>query len=90
MDLITPDGRVLPKFNNFASAFHIAGTMTPPATGSRPGSAGTCSSRCLRVDEFTLTAAFVDDPGRIGMDQIKLKVDRSKLSGQALTPAPTP
>jgi hypothetical protein len=34
------------------------------------------------------TAAFVDDAGRIGIDRITLKVDRSKSSGQALTPEP--
>src|SRR5215813_11557889 len=89
IDLITPDGRVLPKFNNFASAFNIAGTDDTPGDGvtawlgwhvleSVPGD----------VDEFTLSAAFVDDSGRIGMDQIRVKVDRSKPSGQALTPAP--
>src|SRR5262245_32629509 len=89
VDLITPDGRVLPKFNNFASAFNIAGTDDTPGDGvtawlgwhvleSVPGD----------VDEFTMTAAFVDDQGRIGMDRITVKVDRSKSSGQALTPEP--
>jgi len=29
------------------------------------------------VDEFTLMAALVDEACRIGMDRIKLKVDRS-------------
>ena len=33
VDLITPDGRVLPKFNNFASAFNIAGTDDTPGDG---------------------------------------------------------
>ena len=89
VDLITPDGRVLPKFNNFASAFNIAGTDDTPGDGvtawlgwhvleSVPGD----------VDQFTMTAAFVDDKGRIGMDRITVKVDRSKSSGQALTPEP--
>src|SRR4029434_7976460 len=40
------------------------------------------------VGECTMTAAFVDDGGRIAMDRITVKVDRSKSSGQALTPAP--
>jgi hypothetical protein len=40
------------------------------------------------VEQFTLSAAFVDEAGRIGMDRITLKVDRSKSSGQALTPEP--
>src|SRR5262245_56629615 len=89
VDLIPPDGRVLPQFNNFASAFNIAGTDDLPGDGvtawfgwhvleSLPGD----------VDEFTMSAAFVDDQGRIGMDRITVKVDRSKSSGQALTPEP--
>jgi hypothetical protein len=33
VNLITPDGSVLPKFNNFASAFNIAGTDDTPGDG---------------------------------------------------------
>jgi hypothetical protein len=40
------------------------------------------------VEQLTLSAAFVDEAGRIGMDRIALKVDRCKSSGQALTPKP--
>jgi hypothetical protein len=40
------------------------------------------------VDAFTLTAAFVDEAGRIGIDRIRVRVDRSGTSGQGLTPAP--
>jgi hypothetical protein len=88
-DLITPDGTVLPKFNNFASAFNIAGTDDTPGAGVTSWLGWhVLESVPADVDEFTLTAAFVDDHGRIGMDQIRLKVDRSKSSGQALTPAP--
>jgi hypothetical protein len=88
-DLITPDGTVLPKFNNFASAFNIAGTDDTPGVGVTSWLGWhVLESVPVDVDEFTLTAAFVDDHGRIGMDQIRLKVDRSKPSGQALTPAP--
>jgi hypothetical protein len=88
-DLITPDGKVLPKFNNFASAFNIAGTDDTPGVGVTSWLGWhVLESVPVDVDEFTLTAAFVDDHGRIGMDQIRLKVDRSKPSGQALTPAP--
>ena len=88
-DLITPDGTVLPKFNNFASAFNVAGTDDTPGVGVTSWLGWhVLESVPADVDEFTLTAAFVDDHGRIGMDQIRLKVDRSKPSGQALTPAP--
>ncbi|MGH9794066.1 MAG: hypothetical protein ACRD5G_04775 [Candidatus Acidiferrales bacterium] len=89
VDLITPDGSVLPKFNNFASAFNIAGTDDTPGDGVTAWLGWhVLESVPEGVDEFTMTAAFVDDAGRIGMDQIKLKVDRTKSSGQALTPAP--
>ena len=91
VDLITPDGRVLPKFNNFASAFNIAGTDDTPGDGVTAWLGWhVLESLPENVDEFTMTAAFVDDAGRIGMDRIKLKVDRSKSSGQALTPEPPP
>src|SRR4030095_14601651 len=89
VDLITPDGSVLPKFNNFASAFNIAGTDDTPGDGVTAWLRWhVLESVPEDVDEFTMTAAFVDDGGRIGMDRITVKVDRSKSSGQALTPAP--
>src|SRR5262250_1290920 len=89
VDLITPDGRVLPKFNNFASAFNIAGTDDTPGDGVTAWLGWhVLESVPEDVNEFTMTAAFVDDAGRIGMDRITLKVDRSKSSGQALTPEP--
>jgi hypothetical protein len=89
VDLITPDGRVLPKFNNFASAFNIAGTDDTPGDGITAWLGWhVLESVPEDVGEFTMTAAFVDDDGRIGMDRITVKVDRSKSSGQALTPAP--
>jgi hypothetical protein len=89
VDLITPDGSVLPKFNNFASAFNIAGTDDTPGDGVTAWLGWhVLESVPEDVNEFTMTAAFVDDAGRIGLDRITMKVDRSKSSGQALTPAP--
>ena len=89
VDLITPDGSVLPKFNNFASAFNIAGTDDTPGDGVTAWLGWhMLESVPEDVNEFTMTAAFVDDAGRIGIDRITLKVDRSKSSGQALTPEP--
>jgi hypothetical protein len=89
VDLITPDGSVLPKFNNFASAFNIAGTDDTPGDGVTAWLGWhVLESLPEDVNEFTMTAAFVDDAGRIGIDRITLKVDRSESSGQALTPDP--
>ena len=88
-DLITPDGTILPKFNNFASAFNVAGSDDTPGQGITSWLGWhVLESLPDDVDEFTLTAAFVDDAGRIGLDQVRLRVDRSASSGQALTPAP--
>jgi hypothetical protein len=88
-DLITPDGMVLPKFTNFANAFNIAGTDDTPGAGVTVWFGWhVLESIPTHVNEFTLTAAFVDDSGRIGTDEIKVNVDRSKRSGQALTPIP--
>ena len=70
-------------------AFNIAGTDDTPGDGVTSWLGWhVLESVPDDVDEFTLTAAFVDDHGRIGMDRITVKVDRSKPSGQALTPAP--
>lgn len=88
-DLIAPSGRVLPKFNNFASAFNIAGTDDTPGAGTTSWLGWhVLESLPEGVDAFTMTAAFVDEAGRIGMDRITLTVNRSKSSGQALTPDP--
>ncbi|WP_321477528.1 hypothetical protein [uncultured Paludibaculum sp.] len=88
-DLVTPDGNILPKFNNFASAFNVAGTDDTPGEGVTAWLGWhVLESVPSDVNEFTLTAALVDEAGRVGMDQIRLKVDRTKTSGQALTPAP--
>jgi hypothetical protein len=91
VDLIAPDGKVLPKFNNFASAFNIAGTDDTPGEGVTAWLGWhVLESLPEGVDTFTMTAAFVDEAGRIGLDQVKMKVDRTKSSGQTLTPEPTP
>ena len=86
-DLITPNGTVLPKFNNFASAFNVAGTDDTPGPGVTLWAGWhVLESLPANVNEVTLTVAVVDDEGRIGMDSVKVKVDHNKASGQALTP----
>jgi hypothetical protein len=40
------------------------------------------------TQNLTMTVFFVDRDGRVARDEVKLNVDRSRLSGQALTPAP--
>lgn len=86
-DLITPNGTVLPRFNNFAAAFNVLGTDDTPGPGVTLWAGWhVLESIPDEVKQVTMTVAVVDDEGRIGLDRIKVLVDRSKTSGQALTP----
>ncbi len=92
VDLIKPDGGVIPKHTNLASLFNIAGTDDTP----RPGVTLWAGWHVLEslpagVDRFTITASLEDREGRTGLDKITLKVGKGtggEISGQALTPAP--
>ncbi len=87
-DLITPDGTVFPKFHNFASAFNVLGTDDTPGPGVTLWAGWhVLESIPYGVGDMTITVAVVDQAGRIGLDRVKVKVDDSKGSGQALTPA---
>ena len=88
-ELITPDGTVFPKFHNFASAFNVLGTDDTPGPGVTLWAGWhVLESIPQGVGEMTITVAVVDAAGRIGLDRVKVKIDGSKGSGQALTPAP--
>jgi hypothetical protein len=89
-DLITPDGTVLRKGNNFASAFNVAGSDDTPGPGTTLWLGWhVLESIPANVREFTITVAFVDQARRIGLDQVHLVVDKSRgTSGQAITPEP--
>jgi hypothetical protein len=85
--LITPNGTVFPAFHNFASAFNVLGTDDTPGDGSTIWAGWhVLESIPDSVTNFTITVAVRDDKGRIGFDQVKLAVNRSVASGQALTP----
>ncbi|MBC7806234.1 MAG: hypothetical protein H7145_08795, partial [Akkermansiaceae bacterium] len=88
-DLITPDGTVLPKGTNFASAFNVAGSDDTPGPGMTLWLGWhVLESIPAGIDNVTITVAFVDAANRIGFDQIKVRVDGTKgISAQALTPA---
>ena len=87
--LIMPDRTVLPAFSNFASAFNVAGSDDTPGPGHTTWLGWhVLESLPVSVRNVTLTVAFVDAAGRASFDQIHLAVDRTKTSGQALTPAP--
>jgi hypothetical protein len=89
-DLITPDGHVLPAFQNFASAFNVAGSDDTPGKGVTTW-LGWHVLESLRpgTKQVTLTAVVVDNGGRIGLDQITLNTDQDHPSGELLTPLPS-
>lgn len=89
-DLINPDGRVLPAYQNFASAFNIAGSDDTPGKGVTTW-LGWHVLESLRpeVENVTLTAAAIDKEGRVGLDTVTLHVDHSQTSGELLTPPPS-
>ena len=87
--LITPDGQVLPAFNNFAAAFNVAGSDDTPGKGITTWLGWhVLESLPETAKNVTMTAAFVDRAGRVAYDQVKLGVADNGASGQALTPAP--
>ncbi len=94
VDLIKPDGGVIPKGTNLASLFNIAGTDDTPG----PGVTTWVSWHVLEAvpagtGSFTLTTSVRDRAGRTAMATRLLKVGpgpNGALSGEALTPAPKP
>ncbi len=89
-DLITPDGAIIPKNTNLASLFNVAGTDDTPGAGVTIWTGWhVLESLPPNVKKFTITAAVVDNLGRLGLDRVTLDVQRNGVtSGQALTPAP--
>jgi len=90
VDLITPDGQVLPAFQNFASAFNVAGSDDTPGKGVTTWLGWhVLESLHPGTKQVTLTAVVVDNAGRIGLDQITLNTDQDNPSGELLTPPPS-
>lgn len=86
-DLITPDGTILPKYSNFASAFNVAGTDDTPGDGVTLWAGWhVLESIPKNAKTVTMTVAVVDDIGRIGLDRVKVNV-LPGASGQELTPS---
>jgi hypothetical protein len=88
-DLIKPDGGIIAKNTNLANLFNVAGTDDTPG----PGVTAWVGWHILEslppgTKDFKITAAVVDQAGRIGFDEIKVSVDPDLASGNALTPSP--
>ena len=89
-DLVTPDGNIIPKNTNLANLFNVAGTDDTPGKGVTVWAGWhVLESLPTNTKNFTITVAVVDEAGRIGFDRERVTVDRSKGSGQSLTPAPS-
>lgn len=87
--LVTPDGAILPAFNNFAAAFNVAGTDDTPGKGVTAWLGWhVLESVLASTENVTLTVFFVDRDGRVARDEIELNVNRSRPSGEDLTPDP--
>jgi hypothetical protein len=88
--LIKPDGGIIARNINLANLFNIAGTDDTPG----PGVTAWVGWHVLEslppgTKDFKITAAVVDQAGRIGFDEIAVSVDPTLTSGNALTPPPS-
>ena len=89
-DLITPDGTIIAKNTNLANLFNTLGTDDSPGNGVTTWVGWhVLESLPEDVKNFTITASVRDAAGRVGTDVVKVKVDKQRSTGQALTPAPT-
>lgn len=88
--MITPDGKVIPKNTNLAALFNVAGTDDTPGRGVTVWAGWhVLESFPASVKKVMLTAAVVDNNGRIGADTIHISIKDGLTSGNALTPAPS-
>ncbi len=89
-DLIKPDGDVIRKNTNLATLFNVAGSDDTPGDGVTVWVGWhVLESLPTEVEQFTLTAAVIDEKGRIGFDRIEVHVDNTLSSGNALTSDPS-
>ncbi len=88
-DIITPDGEVIAANTNLGMLFNIAGTDDTPGPGVTIWTGWhVLESFFAGDDEVTITAAVVDEAGRIGFDAVTLDIEPG-LSGNDLTPDPS-
>lgn len=95
VDLITPDGTIIPANTNLGPLFNIAGTDDTPGPGVTiwTGWHVLESIDPKKVKDFNVTVAVVDNQRRIGFDRVNVKVDESVTgrfgtSGNGLTQNP--
>ena len=89
-DMIAPDGSIIPRNTNLANLFNTLGTDDSPGKGVTIWAGWhVLESFGEDVKNFTITASVRDADGNVGTDVVKVKIDKQRTTGQALTPAPT-
>lgn len=90
-DIVTPSGTIIERNVNLASLFNVAGTDDTPGPGVTVWAGWHVLESFLpATNRFKLTAAVIDNAGRIGYDEVDIQISRveDRTSGQALTPGP--
>jgi hypothetical protein len=95
IDLITPDGTIIPANTNLAPLFNIAGTDDTPGPGVTIWTGWHVLETIAATgrQSVSLAVAVVDDEGRLGFDRITLNLDgavtdRFGFTGNGLTQNP--
>lgn len=89
-DMIAPDGTIIPRNTNLANLFNTLGTDDSQGEGVTIWAGWhVLESFPEDVESFTITASVRDAAGHVGTDVVKVKIDKHRTIGQALTPAPT-
>jgi len=88
VDMIAPDGTIIPRNTNLANLFNTLGTDDSPGKGVTIWAGWhVLESFGDDVKKFTITASVRDAEGNVGTDVVKVKIDKQRTTGQALTPA---
>ena len=88
VEMIAPDGTIIPRNTNLANLFNTLGTDDTPGDGVTIWAGWhVLESFGDDVKNFTITAIVHDVHGNVGTDVVKVKVDKHGTTGQALTPA---
>ena len=89
-DMIAPDGTIIPRNTNLANLFNTLGTDDSPGKGVTTWVGWhVLESFGDEVKNFTISASVRDAEGNVGTDVVKVKIDKQRTTGQALTPVPT-
>ena len=90
VDMIAPDGTVIPRNTNLANLFNTLGTDDSQGKGVTVWAGWhVLESFPDGVESFVITATVRDADGRVGSDSRTVRLAQGAIAGQALTPAPS-